>query len=185
MSTNPLDIHRVRRGGFSLVEVVLVLAILSVASAIYAQTVASSRRLDPIATETGIAAEAARIAIERIHAIPVEFVLATFDDDPSNDPAGAGTAPGSRFTVEGLAPGALGTPVGHIEFPWDGTRLAEDITDAMFGMPRDLNGDNAVDAQDHRDDWVVLPVRIRLEWAPRGGSSRLRNLEMYTMLPRL
>lgn len=185
MSNAPIANHRAPRGGFSLVEVVLVLAILSVASAIYAQTVASSRRLDPIAAQTGIAAEAARMAIERIRATPIEEVLARFDADPANDPEGPGTALGATFTVDGLAPGALGTPVGRIEFPLASGRLAEDITDEMLGLPRDLNGDGAVDALDHRDDWVVLPLRVRLEWSPGGSGGTLRSLELYTMLPRL
>lgn len=164
---------------------ILVLAVISVAGAIYAQTVASSRRLDPIAAETGIAAEAARVVLERLRSHEVDEVLALYDGDPANDPGGPGTAPGATFAVEGLAPGAAGVPVGRIEFPMVDGRLAEDAVDAMLGMPRDLNGDNVVDALDHREDWVVLPVRIRLEWSPRGGAGGRRDFEIYTMLPRL
>lgn len=188
MSQKPSAIrreHLTRRGGFSLVEIVLVMAILTVSATIYAQTVASSRRLDPIAVETAIAAEAARVAIERIRAQPVDQVLALYDADPANDPGGAGTAPGATFAVAGLAPGAGGAPVGRIEFPLVDGRLAEDLVDDMLGFPRDINGDGAVDGLDHRADWVVLPVRVRLEWTPRGGVGSTRDLELYTMLPRL
>ncbi|MBL8860783.1 MAG: type II secretion system protein [Planctomycetes bacterium] len=176
---------RARRSGFSLVEIVLVLAILSVASAMYAQTVASSRRLDPIAQETAIAAEAARIALERLRAVPPERLLATFDDDPGNDPDGAGTAPGARFAVEGLAPSAAGVPVGRYVFPLVEGRLAEDYVDALLGLPRDLNGDGLVDSGDHRADWVILPIEVRLEWSPRGSMSATRDFSLYTMIPRL
>ncbi len=185
MSLATLHSRRGTRGGFSLVEVVLVLAILSVASAIYAQTVASSRRLDPIARETNIAAEAVRVAIERLRAVPVDELVATFDADPANDPGGPGTAPGSTFAVEGLAPGAAGTPVGSFQFPMDGNRVAEDFVDDMLGTPRDLNGDRVVDALDHRDDWALLPVRVRIEWLPQGSKGGMRHFEMYTLLPRL
>lgn len=178
-------ISRMRRGGFSLVEIVLVLAVVSVASMIYAQTVASSRRLDPIAEETALAADATRVAIELIRARPVGEILAHFDADPSNDPGGAGTSPGSRFTVEGLAPTKNGKPVGRIEFPLIDGRLAEDLEDEMLGMPRDLSGDGVVDDLDHRADWVVLPVRVHIEWSPHGGGAMTRNFEIYTMIPRL
>ncbi len=174
-----------RSEGFSLVEIVLVLAVVSVASMIYAQTVASSRRLDPIATETGIAAEAARVAIEQVRAQSVDQILALFDADPSNDPGGAGTAPGNTFVVDGLAPTPSGAPVGRIEFPLLDGRLAEDLADVMLGMPRDLSGDGLIDEIDHRADWVLLPMRVHIEWSPRGSGTTTRDLEIYTMIPRL
>lgn len=174
-----------RRAGFSLVEIVLVFAVMSVAGMIYAQTVASSRRLDPIAYETMVAAEAARVAVEQMRARPVVELYTLYDADPSNDPGGPGTAPGATFAVPGLATVADGTPVGRIELPVVDGRLAEDFVDDMLGMPRDLDGDGAIDALDHRDDWVVLPVRVRLVWAPRGGVGTTRDFEIYTMIPRL
>ncbi len=176
---------RPRRAGFSLVEAILVMAIVSVAATMYAQTVASSARLDPIAADTATAADGARVAIENLRAFPVDQVVALFDADPANDPDGPGTAPGSRFAVPGLAPVAMGQFVGRYEFPMVDGRLAEDVDDEMLGFPRDLNADNQVDALDHRDDWVVLPVRVRLEWMPRGGSTASRTFELYTMLARL
>jgi len=188
MSSNSPAIRRAqltRRGGFSLVEIVVVMAILTVSAAIYAQTVASSRLLEPIAVEKSLASEAARTALERIRAQPIDQVLALYDADPANDPGGPGTAPGPTFQVEGLAPGAGGAPVGRIDFPLVDGRLAEDLVDDMFGFPRDINGDGAIDALDHRADWVLLPVRVRLEWTPRGGTGGTRDFEIYTMLPRL
>jgi len=177
--------HLARRGGFSLVEVILVMAILTVSAAIYGQTIASSRRLEPIAIEKALASEAARTALERIRALPIDQVLALYDADPANDPGGAGTAPGATFAVEGLAPGAGGAAVGRIEFPFVDGRLAEDLVDDMFGFPRDINGDGEIDALDHRADWVLLPVRVRVEWTPHGGAGSTREFEIYTMLPRL
>jgi prepilin-type N-terminal cleavage/methylation domain-containing protein len=181
----PGNAARPRRAGFSLVEAILVMAIVSVAATMYAQTVASSARLDPIAAETATAAEAARIAIEELRAQPIDQVVALFDADPDNDPGGPGTAPGARFGVAGLAPVAMGEFVGVYEFPAVDGRIAEDLNDEMLGCPRDLNADGLVDAADHRDDWVILPVRVRLEWMPRGGSARPRTFELFTMLARL
>lgn len=161
------------------------MAIVSVAATMYAQTVASSARLDPIAADTATAADAARVAIEALRAQPVDQVVAMFDADPVNDPGGPGTAPGSTFAVPGLAPIAMGAFVGRIDFPMLDGRIAEDLQDEWLGCPRDLNADNLVDSLDHRDDWVLLPVRVRLEWMPRGGAAKPRTFELFTMLPRL
>jgi hypothetical protein len=79
----------------------------------------------------------------------------------------------------------MGEFVGQFEFPMVDGRLAEDVDDEMLGCPRDLNADNLVDAADHRDDWVILPVRVRLEWMPRGGTTRSRTFELFTILARL
>lgn len=161
------------------------MAIVSVAATMYAQTVASSARLDPIAADTATAADAARVAIENLRVFPVDQVVALFDADPANDPDGPGTAPGSMFAVPGLAPVAMGGFVGRIEFPMVDGRIAEDLDDEWLGCPRDQNADHVIDSLDHRDDWVLLPVRVRLEWMPRGGATRPRTFELYTMLPRL
>ncbi len=168
---------------FSLVEAVLVLAILSVAMGLFARTVASSRRLDPIAVETGLAAEAARVAIERLRAHPVDQIVALYNDDPADDPDGAGTAPGPFFDVPGLVPVGVNGRVGRIEFPAVDGVVREDVANATLGMPRDLSGDGVIDGAEHTSDWVVLPLRVRIEWAPRGGAPR--RFDIHTMVPRL
>jgi hypothetical protein len=151
----------------------------------YAQTVASSRRLDPIGEENAIAAEAARVALEHLRAQPAEDLLALYDDDPANDPGGPGTAPGATFDVDGLAPVPDGGPVGRYEFPLVDGGLREDIVEDMLGLPRDLNGDGEIDSLDHRSDWALLPLRVRLRWTSEGGAASTREFELYTMVPRL
>lgn len=179
----PRGVTRSRRAGFSLVEAVLVMAIMTVATAMYAQIVGSSARLAPMAAETSIASDAARDALERLRAVPVDQLVAIFDADPSNDPDGPGTAFGPTFPVPGLVP-QTGVPVGTVTFPTVDGRIAEDAVDEMLGCPRDLNADRLIDANDHGDDWVVLPVRVRIEWLPR-GAKRTRTFELYTMVARL
>ena len=58
-------------------------------------------------------------------------------------------------------------------------QLREDVVDASVGMPRDLNADGAVDAFDHADDYVLLPVSVRLEWRDASGD---RNVEVDILL---
>ena len=52
----------------------------------------------------------------------------------------------------------------------------------MLGMPRDLNNDGIVDAQDHAHDCILLPVKVRLEWKSKCGRHGKRSLEIYSML---
>ena len=165
----------------TVVELVVVLAILTIAMGMFAQTLASSARLDPVSTETSIAAEAARVQIERMRNRPFDEVYALYNADPADDPGGAGTAPGNRFTVPGLAPLVADGFVGEVQFPEIGGELREDVADDMFGMPRDLNGDELVDGGDHSADRIILPLRIRIEWATRSGKGGRRSFAMYTM----
>ena len=63
--------------------------------------------------------------------------------------------------------------------PSDGGPLREDVEDAELSLPRDLNGDAKIDALDHASDYIVLPVRVVVEW---NGYAGPRRLEMFTML---
>jgi hypothetical protein len=70
---------------------------------------------------------------------------------------------------------------GRIIFPEsiDTGELREDIEDEALGMPRDLNGDGEIDAVNHAKDYLLLPVRIRVEWSGLTGD---RSYELYTVL---
>jgi prepilin-type N-terminal cleavage/methylation domain-containing protein len=172
------------RRGFSLVEIVVVFAIVTIAISMFARTLASAKRLDPMATETTVAASAARTMIEKMKNHPFEQVFALYDKVPGDDPGGAGTAPGAQFDVEGLTPPTPGGKCGTIEFPAQGGLLREDVEDANLGMPRDLNADGVVDGLDHSADCVIMPVRIRIDWIMRGSKDTHRWFEMYTMFGR-
>ena len=56
---------------------------------------------------------------------------------------------------------------------------ARDLTDAVLGMPRDLNADSALDGNDHAGDYTILPVRVRIEWTGINGD---RFMEMATAI---
>jgi len=155
---------------------------MTVAMGMFAQTLASSTRLDPVSAETSIAADAARVQIERMRNHPFDEVYARYNADPSDDPEGAGTAPGNRFAVAGLAPLAAAGFVGTVEFPEIAGDLREDAVDALLGMPRDLDGDEVVDSADHSYDRIVLPTRVRIEWSSRNGRGGPRTFAIHTML---
>lgn len=162
----------------TLIELMVVLAIMTVALSMFSRTLVSSSRLDPLNRETVIAGEAARSKLEEMRNNRFEDIYALFNDDPADDPDGVGTAPGSEFMVDFLEPVAGQNFIGKVSFPEVNGVLREDAPDEMLGMPRDINADGLVDADPRVDDYVILPVRIRIEWSGAGGD---RSLEMYTL----
>lgn len=167
--------------------------IMLVALSIFSGTVLSTTRQRAIARETALAAQAVRSVFESMRNEGFTEVLRLYDPDPTNDPGGAGTAPGAEFAVPGLDAvpagnaGAPGNLPGRVIFPLidSGTpedprwELREDFASDRLGMPRDLDGDGAVDPLDHSADTLILPVLVRVEWMSNG---RPRVLEQYTML---
>ena len=171
------------RGGFTLAETAIATLILVVAVGGLTGSILAGMKLSRTNSEQARAEAEARAMLARIEGTAFAAVFATFNADPADDPGGAGTAHGSGFDVTGMT-APEGDPdglVGEILFPIDAVPgvLREDVTDPAFNMPRDLNGDGNVDALDHSDDYVVLPVRVRLSWT---GASGPRSLERSVIL---
>lgn len=170
----------------SLVEVVLVLGILAVAFGMLSTTLIANNRTQEINRDSARSAEAARVLFETMRNLDFTDIYATYNSDPEDDPDGAGTAPGVDFGVAGLdvLPGDPDGMVGRIVLPelevdavW---QLREDVVDADLGLPRDLNGDTIIDDEDHSLDYLVLPVRLELEWQGRFGPRRMTVSAMFT-----
>jgi hypothetical protein len=122
--------------------------------------------------------------IEELKSTAFDEVFARYNATTADDPA-AGTSPGDDFAVAGLDPRKDDADgfVGSIEFPGTGTTLREDVQDAELGMPRDLNGDGPpLDADDHADDYRILPVRIVIRWSGQNGA---RTFQLVTVLTEL
>jgi hypothetical protein len=168
-------------GGFTAVEVIVTGAILAVGACALVAALVNAMTLASVNRETAVATEAAREIVERLHAIPCCVVLRSFNTDPYDDPEGAYTAPGASFRFDpGRGGDGEGNLTARISFPvGDGGLLREDSTDSHFGMPRDLNGDGTIDANDHSGDYVLLPLRVRVSWQ---GVTGLRFVETSTVL---
>ena len=125
--------------------------------------------------ESHVAMLAAESALERIRGETFANAFRMFNANPADDPGGAGTAPGNSFAVTGLSPrtGDADGRAGEIQFPGDGNTLRENVVDAGLGMSRDLSGDGVVDNADHSGDYVVLPVRVRVQWQGETGDREL------------
>lgn len=95
---------RKERLGASVLELMVVLAVLTVAASIFAQIVLSTARLRSISRERTLAANGARGCIERLRNERMEEVFELYNVSDADDPDGPGTAPGHRFAIRGLNP---------------------------------------------------------------------------------
>lgn len=174
------------RDGFTLIELLLVMSVLMVALLLLSRSVGTAMRLTDVNRETALAADGAQQMIELLRGTEdFSQIFALYNDDPDDDPGLPGSAPGAGFAVDGLDP-VDGDPdglVGEIRFPSilgvGGLELHEDIFDDYLGMPRDLNGDGALDTMDHAGDYRLLPVSLTLRWK---GVTGVRRLEIQTLL---
>lgn len=172
--------------GFTLLELSLVIGVLMVAFLALSQSLGASIKLSDVNRESALATEALRGRVELLQGIVgFDAVFALYNDDPSDDPGGPGTAPGSAFAVAGLAavPEDEDGLAGEILFPTvsgaGGLELREDVDDPNLGMPRDLNGDGFLDNLNHANDYRLLPVTVRLRWQAAGVE---RTSEVHVLL---
>ena len=173
-----------RRAGMTLVEVMVAIVIMTVAVYILSSTVTAAIGHTTVKRERNLAVNAALNLLEIMRAEPFEDLLSLYNEDPGDDPGLPGSAPGRNFGVFGLDaqqddPDGL---VGEIILPMLNDELREDMELATLSMPRDLNGDLMVDSADHSDDYIVLPVMIRIAWNGKAGN---RDFEMSTMFAKL
>jgi type II secretory pathway pseudopilin PulG len=175
------DLRRRRRSGLTLLELAMSIAVMVVGVSALASTVVTGSALNQVSHETEIARKAIETKIDAMRNTPFAQVFATYDGVGGDDPAGPNTAPGRTFAVAGLTPlaGAPGGVAGLITFPSTGPQLFENAVDTVVGMPRDLNLDGVVDAVDHAGDYMILPVRVRVQWM---GAAGPRTIELQTQL---
>ncbi|MEL6907329.1 MAG: prepilin-type N-terminal cleavage/methylation domain-containing protein [Planctomycetota bacterium] len=186
LSTLPTPPRRARpparRAGFTLVEVMVAIMVLTVATYILSSTVTAAVSHSIVKSQRTLAAEAAMNAIEQIRAMPQEDVFALFNDVTSDDPYGPGTGPGPTFDVPGLDPvlaGGVPLPIGQVLLPGQNGVLNEALSQPEFGLPRDLDGNLFVEAGNCASSYIVLPLVVRVEWQSKLGP---RNFELATML---
>lgn len=175
------------RSGFTMLEMSVAVLIAMIAMAGMAHSVVAAMSVSGANRETALASAGLRQAMETLQGTE-EFaeIFARFNSEPSDDPGGAGTAPGANFVIAGLSSqvGDADGFVGEIEFPVrspaPGTLiLVEDIDDPALGMPRDLNGDGGIDGADHASDYTLLPVLVRARWSGVNGN---RTMEVRGFL---
>lgn len=168
----------------TLVEIAVALAVLTVSVYLLSSTITSVLVHAEAKHERTLAVDAAMNQLELMRSLPFEDVFALYNGAEDDDPGGFGTAPGPHFDVKGLTAqddDADGF-VGRVVLPSMTATLRENAALPALAMPRDLNGDVKIDGENRAEDYILLPVLVRIEWEGRVGK---RSLEMSTLLAKL
>jgi len=173
------------RRGFTLLEVMISVLLLVIGIAGISRLTVGITRAGNLQRETERATEGARATIERIKCVAFSQAFRSYNATGLDDPGIPGTAPGANFAVPGLraAPDDADSLCGEIIFPTapdHPEQLRENVDDPKIGMPRDLNGDGAIDSVSHHDNYKLLPVRVRVVWQSVDGT--IGTVELKTNL---
>jgi hypothetical protein len=158
----------------------IALTVVSVAVYMLSSTITATMVHSSARKERTISVETAMNVLERMRAVPFEELVALYNSDPDDDPKGPGTAPGPTFDVTGLEPREGAQAVGFIELPILDGEIRENLNIPELSLPRDLNGDLVVDGADHKLDYKVLPIKIRVEWSGASGEGQLVVYSMFS-----
>jgi prepilin-type N-terminal cleavage/methylation domain-containing protein len=162
-----------RKSGFSLLELVITIAVLVMGLMAISATVAGASILRHIDKERRLAETVLRSTVE---------AMRSYSRSSLSNPAGwsqtmvtdfsPGGAVGGTFDVPGLRaiPGQL--TVGTIQVVVD-ERVTDKTLGVDLGMPRDLDADGVADNPNVSAKATMLPVVIRIQWMGTGGNRRL------------
>lgn len=173
------------RSGLGLLDMMVASIVLTVAITGASGAILVSMSQNRLNRENAIALQAARQVLERLASRPFREIFAANNASTADDGGLTSPATGPNFAVAGLEPrvGDADGMCGRILFPTQTIagveQLREDVVDAAMGMPRDLDGASGIDTNDHRADYRLLPVRVRVEWRGAGGA---RTFDLETML---
>jgi prepilin-type N-terminal cleavage/methylation domain-containing protein len=175
------------RRGFTMLEVLIVVMVLTIAMTMVTGTMASASKLGPLQRERARASEAARAMLELLRIEPFHRVFELYNTDTEDDPAGPGTAPGPHFEVEGLPvpEGDADGMCGRVRLPEakDASGLFETVVDPRLGLPRDLNGNGEIDEDAVTVGYTLLPVEIIVEWESQGQVHQFAIQTMFVEPP--
>ena len=175
MVTSPPKNRHLQRTGFTLVEVLVTMAVLAVAIGMTVSSITSLSSYGAAARELSLAQGTLFDMVEDLRARPLDQIFADFNENTADD---GPEAFGAAFDVAGLN-AQDDDPDGRVgrillpEDPLNSAVLREDLDSPELGLPFDLNVDGVIDAGDHAADYRILPVRIVLEWKGKAGNRRL------------
>ncbi|MEZ6015366.1 MAG: type II secretion system protein [Planctomycetota bacterium] len=166
---------RGRRSGFTLIEVVITAAVLFIGLLAMTSTSWVVHSLRGTYADKQLAHQGMQGVIEDLYALS-ESARDSEDGWATTilERFGVGGAPGPTFNLRGLDPWPGEATVGRVTIVTDETQTDAGLG-ATLGMPRDLNGDSAVNDVDVSDDAVLLPVIVELRWRGEAGNRQMRQ----------
>lgn len=174
-----------RQHGSSMVSTLVGACLLLVTVLALARTTVGGLALERSNGETTLALRAAEDALENARTAGLASAFSLYNSDSSDDPGGAGSAPGSTFTVSGLrARTGSATAIGRYVFPvFSGAPgvLDETAPSPFHGAAADLDMDGAATSRDVTATCAILPVAVEIEWQ---GASGPRTLRIATVIGR-
>ncbi len=173
------------RGGFTFLELSISTVVLLVAAMALGGLTTGLSKEGALTRERAAATWAASDLLEAMRNTEFDEVYARFNMTTADDPL-LGDSPGHRFGLPQLTPPADSPDGLHGEIyfpttttPAGGQALREDLDLELFGGPRDLDGNNLIDEEDHAKDYRILPVRILVRWTGTAGPA---EYELQTVL---
>ncbi len=162
------------RSGFSLIEVLISVTLITVAVVGAMSSITSTASLGESNRESALAYRAAQRRLEQVQASAFEDAYALYNADPLDNPAGI-AAPGPHFDVAGLAPQDSDADgrVGRVIFP----------ISIGAGPALVINADLEEPGYDVRSSW---PTGVSRSYPPETDISSVRDLDMssgYLLLP--
>ena len=167
-----------------MVEIMIAMMVFALSAAGLVSALTQTSKFNRFNQEKVTAKLAAESTLESMLATNFEDLWTSFNADGADDPGGVDSAPGATFAVTALSSQAVDPDgiVGRVEFPSAAGLIREDHVDAALNMPRDLNLDRIIDAEDHSADARILPVRIRSEWTGVSGDQFYEILYLFSDL---
>ncbi|MCC6409777.1 MAG: prepilin-type N-terminal cleavage/methylation domain-containing protein [Planctomycetes bacterium] len=179
--------RRARSAGLTLLELMFAMTLMVIGLLGFAQVLMIATSSATSAREESMAANGAAEMLKTIQSAGFVQIFGLYNGTPADDPGGVGTAPGKDFAIAGLNAAANdpdGLP-GEILFPVQAGApgaLREDLVDARFGTPRDLDLDGAIDNANHAANYTLIPVVVRVRWR---GTRGIGVYELKTMIANL
>lgn len=181
-TASPRRRSRRTESAFSLVEMLIAVSFLALGMLAHAATSVSSTSLMQSEARHSEALRTARHFTERLRSDVAWANLYVglrqrFDASPAT-----ATAQLTDYFSDFIVPSELGDVRVLVEVPRSvstthpsGYVLRENVLDARFGLPYDLNGDGVVDGAVRDDDYTALPIVVTLQWQTAGDpAQRLR-----------
>ncbi|MEE9391052.1 MAG: hypothetical protein V3W41_00950 [Planctomycetota bacterium] len=165
--------------GFSILELVLAVAVLTMAAIGTLQLSVATVGLEAQSRETAVATSICRKVIEDMKAVPFSEIFERYNGTTEDDPPTA-ESPGGAFTVNASWVG--GPPVDFdvvINFPVnaDGA-LSEESAALVPGFPTDLNVDGALTVDADLVGYRVLPALLDVSWASASGQTKTQRIPL-------